>query len=151
MTTNKPAQVVLLKIQDRTLGVPVGNVREIRGWEPVTPLPGTQPHVMGVLNLRGDVVTVIDLAKRLGFAGEAKTHGGVVIVVEHDGKLSGLLCESVSDITESKPGQVQPVPAQHGDEAFLTDLLVLDEAIVGILDLTVTIGETAPAATAQAA
>lgn len=151
MNTNKPAQVVLLKIQDRTLGVPVGNVREIRGWEPVTPLPGTHAHIMGVLNLRGEVVTVVDLAKRLGFAGEAQTRGGVVIVVEHDGKLCGLLCESVSDIAESAPGQLQPVPAHHGDEAFLTGLLVRDDAIVGLLDLTVTIGETALAATAKAA
>lgn len=151
MTNLNPPQVVLLTIQGRTLGVPVGSVREIRGWEAVTPLTGAPAHVLGVLNLRGDVVTVIDLAKRLSFAEPASTDGAVVIVVEHQGGLAGLLCEAVSDIADATREQLRDVPAHNGDEALLTNLLVRDDAIVGVLNLEATIGAAMQAAAAEAA
>ena len=55
------SQIVTFRIDGQSFGVDVARVREIRGWQPVTPIPDAASHVLGVLNLRGEVVTIYDL------------------------------------------------------------------------------------------
>ena len=84
-TSNGPQalqQLVLFGLGGRQFGVDVGCVREIRGWQTTTELPGSKCFILGVINLRGNVVEVLDLQARLGFGANSNVVAGVVIVVE---------------------------------------------------------------------
>lgn len=88
----------------------VMGVREIRGWTPATQLPSTPSHVRGMINLRGTVIPVIDLAVRLGLEPTTQTARSVVIVVELGDRLIGLLVDSVWEILTVRAKDVQPSP-----------------------------------------
>ena len=74
------------------------SVREIRGWTRATSLPHSPPYVRGVINLRGTVLPVVDLAQRLGLPAASSRDRNVIIVVDLDGRTVGLLVDAVSDI-----------------------------------------------------
>ncbi len=74
------------------------SVREIRGWTPATALPRAPGFVRGVINLRGVVLPIIDLADRLGFAPAEPTPRHVIIVAQTGRQIVGLLVDAVSDI-----------------------------------------------------
>ena len=61
LATAAAQQIVTFKVEGRSFGVPVGAVREIKGWQPTTPLPNSARHVLGVINLRGAIIAVYDL------------------------------------------------------------------------------------------
>ena len=90
-------QVLSFEVGAQTYCVPVSAVREIRGVTPPTPLPEAPPYVRGVINLRGQVMPVIDLSWRLG---KGAAHDGarqVIIVVENHDDVAGLLVDAVCD------------------------------------------------------
>ena len=86
------------------------SVREIRGWTPATPLPHAPSYVRGVINLRGAVLPIIDLAARLGFLPTEPTARQVIIVVQVGTQMIGLLVDAVSDILTRRPTTIQPTP-----------------------------------------
>ncbi|WP_406854409.1 chemotaxis protein CheW [Alsobacter sp. KACC 23698] len=81
----------------RSFGIDVSAVREIRGWQQTTPLPNSSDHVLGVINLRGVIVPVIDLRQRLGLGPSTISRSSVVIVVANGDRLEGVLADAVSD------------------------------------------------------
>jgi purine-binding chemotaxis protein CheW len=105
----------------------VEGVREIARRDRVTPVPGAPPAVLGVWNLRGDVVAAIDLAAMLGLAPDGGE--GRVIVVE-DGELrAGLAVEEVLDVA-ALPEALEPV-----DSRYLAGAALVDRTQVGVIDL----------------
>ena len=86
------------------------SVREIRGWTPATPLPRAPGFVRGVINLRGSVLPIIDLAERLGFAADRGSARHVIIVVQDGAQIIGLLVDAVSDIIALPTEKMQPTP-----------------------------------------
>lgn len=95
-------------------GVGILKVREILEFDTITRVPGTPPHVRGVLNLRGNVVPVIDLAVKLGLPETQVTRRTCVVIVEVtlDGEptVMGLLADAVSQVIELPPDQIEPPP-----------------------------------------
>ena len=110
-------------------------VREIRGWSPATPLPRTPPYVIGMVNLRGAVIPVIDLAARLGFAPAQPSARHVIVVAEVGSGLVGLLVDGVTDTIEVNTGDVQPTPeaASEGARAFVSGILALENRLLAVL------------------
>jgi purine-binding chemotaxis protein CheW len=116
------------------------SVREIRGWTEPTPLPHAPAHVRGVINLRGTVLPVIDLAHRLGMAPLTGNARNVIIVVQAGDQLTGLLVDAVSDIIVLPKSSLQQPPSvasgqTGGSVAALTVtggrmLRILDPAMV---------------------
>ena len=94
--------------QDFALGVMA--VREIRGWTASTPLPDMPHYIRGMINLRGAVLGIMDLAARLDLASNEPTALSVVVVVEVDQTPIGLLVDEVCDIIMVGPQAMQPVP-----------------------------------------
>ena len=86
------------------------SVREIRGWTPATALPHTPNFVRGVINLRGFVLPIIDLASRFGFPPTEPTAQHVIIVTQIANRTVGLLVDAVSDILTVTDDLVQPTP-----------------------------------------
>jgi purine-binding chemotaxis protein CheW len=122
--------------------IPILAVREIRGWEPVSQIPHSPPYILGVMNLRGAVVPVLDLRARLGLETKPRTATSVVIVVRAElasGPATpiGCLVDAVSDVVTFGAGCGQPTPDACGtvDKHFLSGVATINDALVMVVDL----------------
>jgi purine-binding chemotaxis protein CheW len=97
-------------IGGQTFCIDIMSVREIRGWTPAMPMPHAPMFMRGVINLRGSVLPVVDLAVRLGFPMGEPNARSAVVVVDLPGQIVGFLVDAVSDILEVAPETVQPTP-----------------------------------------
>ena len=117
--------------------VEIMSVREIRGWTRTTSLPRSPGYVRGVINLRGAVLPVIDLAMRLGLPETEPEDRNVIIVVDVGSRMMGLRVDAVSDILTLSQDQLQLPPdvATSPGARFVKALTLLEDRMVRILDL----------------
>jgi len=139
-------------------GIDIMAVREIKGWSQVTHLPRQPDYVRGVINLRGVMVPIIDLRCRFGGGPTDATPVHVVIVVQVDSQMVGLLADRVSDIVSFEDAQIQPVPRVTRESRceFLSGLVTVDAAMIALVDLPTLLSYAAgdtenPSAAEQAA
>ena len=129
----EPERMVLLAAGGHRFGVPIDRVREIIPARPYTPLPGSGEHVRGLINLRGRIVTVIDLAARLGLPPAALNPDHSVVIVEHRGKLVGVAVEEVARIVTVDPASLQTsadtLRSLRIDRAYLRGVGEVDDEI----------------------
>lgn len=137
-------QLITFEVESQVLGIDIMAIREIRAWTPTTRLPHVPHYVAGVVNLRGTVLPVVDLAARLGWRAKAPTSRHVIIVTRIAGQFRGLIVDSVSDIVTLPPDALQPPPST-GDEVvpFLEGMAAIDDRMVMVLDLTALTGANA--------
>jgi purine-binding chemotaxis protein CheW len=130
-------QFISFAIGDDQYGVDIMAVREIKGWSEITHLPKQPDYVRGVLNLRGVIVPIIDLRCRFGQGLTAATVMHVVIIVQMEQQLVGLLADRVSDIISVDPAKIKPVPkvAQTARLDFLSGIVTIDEALIALIEL----------------
>jgi len=117
--------------------VDIMSVREIRGWTPATVLPRAPGFVRGVINLRGIVLPIVDLAERLGFAPTAPTARHVIIVAQTARQTIGLLVDAVSDIIAQPAEQVQPTPdvGSETSKSFVLGVMAMEDRMVSLIAL----------------
>ncbi len=145
-TSNTPApktvggstrEFLTFNVDGQLLGIPVLQVQDVLARQKVTRVPLAPPEVEGSLNLRGRIVTAINLRRRLGIEGDqpAKT---MSIVVEHRGDLYSLTVDSVGDVlglsvaaAEAPPATLEPLWRKHASEIYR-----LQERLLVILDIT---------------
>ena len=108
--SNELRKFIALRVNGLEFCVDINNVREIRGWTPATPLPRAPSYVRGVINLRGKVLLIIDLAARLGLSPMEPTTTSVITVIDTKEQPVGLLVEAVSDILAVSDNDIQPTP-----------------------------------------
>jgi len=139
MSVNNPdlRELVTFRLGEERYAIDIQSVREIRGWSPATPLPNSQPFMQGVVNLRGIVLPVMDLGRRLGGPPSEPSARHAVIVIEHEGRMMGLLVDAVSDILGIEPGSLQPAPdlSAGGSAPLLEGLITSEEGMTSLLDL----------------
>ena len=123
------------RIDENEYSVEIMSVREIRGWTRTTSLPHAPPFVRGVINLRGTVLPVVDLAVRLGLEASEPQERNVIIVVDVGSRVMGLRVDAVSDILSFSDDQLQPPPDMTSKSRFVRALTILDDRMVRILDL----------------
>jgi purine-binding chemotaxis protein CheW len=130
-------ETISFSIGDEQYGVDIMAVREIKGWSEITHLPKQPDYVRGVLNLRGVMVPIIDLRCRFGQGKTEATPLHVVIVVQADSRLVGLLADRVLDILSFEASQIQPVPqiARSSRVDFLSGLVTIDGIMIALVDL----------------
>ena len=116
--------------------IEVAGVREIRRWSPVTTLPHSPRYFLGVMNLRGAVIPVIDLALRLGLAPTVPTSRHVVLVVAVGERIVGILVDSVAEILAVPGHALRDVAALPAEAAHLVKgMIALDGSALRILDI----------------
>ena len=91
-------------------GLPILRVQEVLTLTPIEPVPGAAPTLLGVINLRGQVVTVVDLRAHLGFAAPAPGAEARIVVVDDRGETIGLLVDGVSDVRKLAQAAIKPAP-----------------------------------------
>lgn len=130
-------EYITFEVGGQLFGLDIMAIREIRAWTPVTKLPRVPHYVAGVVNLRGTVLPVVDLAARLGWQVTEATPRHAIIVTQVGGQARGLIVDSVSDIITIAADALQPPPStsQDGIVPFIEGLAAIDETMVMILDL----------------
>jgi purine-binding chemotaxis protein CheW len=130
-----PAEYIAFHVGEQTFCIDIMVVREIRGWTPATPLPHAPGFLRGVINLRGAVLPVVDLASRLGLPAREPTARHAVIVVQHGGQVVGLLVDAVSNILMLSPESIQPAPEMASDPSrvFIKGIVARENSVISIL------------------
>ncbi|MGB3244669.1 MAG: chemotaxis protein CheW [Sulfitobacter sp.] len=137
MTDTSPLELLTFHLSDQVYAVDIMLVREIRGWTRTTPLPHAPRHMKGVINLRGTVLPVMDLAERLGLPPRDQSDRNVIIVVIHNDTMTGLLVDAVSDIITLNQDDLQLPPDMAGatGNSVVRSLSLLEDRMIRILDL----------------
>ena len=125
------------KLGQEEYGMDILRVQEIRSYEKPTLLPHGPAHLLGVVNLRGTIVPLMDLRVRLQLAQATYDAHTVVIVVNVGQRVVGLVVDSVSDVLSLRPEQMRPVPALESGFApeHLLALGCVDERTLLLLDI----------------
>lgn len=135
------SELLTFRLVDQDYALDIMSVREIRGWARTTPLPHAPSYMCGVINLRGTVLPVMDLAERLGLPAQEKSDRNVIIVVKQGDAMTGLLVDAVSDIVALTVDDLQPPPdmtAGNGPNV-VSALTLIDDRMIRILDLAATV------------
>ncbi|GAB1430884.1 chemotaxis protein CheW [Ignavibacteria bacterium] len=135
--TNSILQLVSFTIGNEEFGVDILKVQEINRMTAITRVPNAPEHVEGVINLRGKIIPIIDLRKRLGVDCNDHDKNTRIIVVELVGKVLGFIVDSVSEvrripvsITERPPAMIAGI---RGD--YITSIAKLEDRLLILLDL----------------
>jgi purine-binding chemotaxis protein CheW len=140
-TLPKPPQsgdeLVTVAVGSQQFAIDIMSVREIRGWSQSTPLPNAAPHFLGMINLRGLILPVIDLSARLGLGSSSLARSSVVVVVQVGDRQIGLLVDGVCDILIVRDGMIQPTPDVGAGSAanLLQGVMTTAQGIIGLLAL----------------
>src|SRR6201985_874017 len=134
-------QVLTFVLGNETYGVDILRVQEIRGWSAVTKIPHAPSHVLGVLNLRGSIVPIVDLRMRFALDRAEYTAITVIIVVSvlsASGRRDfGVVVDGVSDVVDVNTAGVKAAPALGTQSAtdYIRGLVPVSERMVVLLDI----------------
>ena len=130
-------ELIAFRIGDQEFCVNIMSVRDIRGWTPATPLPHSPHYVLGVLNLRGAVLPIIDMSLRLGMKPAEPTVRHVIIVAQVNTKVVGLLVDAVSDILTVTDENIQPTPdiADAAEKNYARGILAIEGRMICLIEL----------------
>jgi purine-binding chemotaxis protein CheW len=130
-------ELIAFRVGRQEFCINVMAVREIRGWTAATALPRSPRYVRGVINLRGAVLPIVDLAQRLGLPSSEPTARNVIIVVQIQHQQIGLLVDAVSDILTTNDRLIQPTPDVTSDlvKSFVKGLLPVDGRMISLISL----------------
>jgi purine-binding chemotaxis protein CheW len=145
---DRRSELLSVRIGAQEFAIDIRSIREIRGWIASTHLPHAPSYIKGMINLRGTVLVVIDLAGRLGLASQEPNAASVVVVVEAGERVVGLLVDAVCDIITVTDDMRQSTPETGSDapREFIEGLIMMDSRIISI----VSIPALMPDATVQA-
>jgi purine-binding chemotaxis protein CheW len=130
--------IVGFKVGRETYGVPIASLHEIVRVPEITVVPDAPDYIEGVINLRGKIVSVIDLRKRFGVPETAPNRRNRILVVEHGGRLSGLIVDAASEVLKIPAADIEPAPAslQDGGLNCVTGLGKYHERLIVLLDMS---------------
>jgi len=130
-------QYLTVNLANEEYGIDILAVREIRGWTPVTRIPQAPHYVLGVLNLRGAIVPVLDMRLRFGLAREEYDATTVTVIITVAGRLFGVVVDAVSDVLDVAGDAIRPVPDMGTtvDTEYLKGLTSIAERMVLLLDV----------------
>ena len=135
---NRELHIVGFQVGRETYGVPITSLHEIVRVPEITAVPDAPEYMEGVINLRGKIVSVIDLRKRLGEKKVNTTRRNRILVVEHRGKLSGLIVDSASEVLKIPATDVEASPTSLSEEGnnCVTGLGKYKGRLIVLLDMT---------------
>ena len=130
-------QLVTFHVGDEEFGVEILDVREINRMMEITRVPHAPDFVEGVINLRGQVIPVVDLRKRFGLGTIERDKNARIVVVELGDKVVGFLVDSVSEVLRVPRSVVEPPPPIVGgiDSEYIEAVVKLDDRLLILLDL----------------
>jgi len=130
-------QWVTFKLENETYGVNVMQVQEVLRYSDIAPVPGAPSYVLGIINLRGSVVTVIDTRSRFGLMPADITDNTRVVIIESDKQVIGILVDSVAEVVYMKASEIELAPNVGTDESakFIKGVCNRESELLILVDL----------------
>ncbi len=110
-------QWVTFKLAGETYGINVMQVQEVLRYSDIAPVPGAPAYVLGIINLRGNVVTVIDTRHRFGLAPGELTDNSRIVIIEADNHVVGILVDSVAEVVYLRQSEIETAPNVGNEES----------------------------------
>lgn len=130
-------QIVCFKIGNEEYGIDILQVQEILKLPRVTKLPKSKPYIMGVIDLRGKVLPIVDLSKRFGIDSNRDTENSRAIVVNISGKRVGLGIDSVSHVIKVGANDIEPPPpvVRGISGKYIVGIAKMEDGFIVVLDI----------------
>ena len=116
-TSEEVFQWVTFKLENEVYGVNVMQVQEVLRYTEIAPVPGAPDYVLGIINLRGNVVTVIDTRLKFGLMPAEVTDSSRIIIIEAEKQVVGILVDSVAEVVYLKASEIDPAPSVGTEES----------------------------------
>ncbi|MGA7295724.1 MAG: chemotaxis protein CheW [Terriglobales bacterium] len=135
---SRETHIVGFRVGRETYGVPITSLHEIVRVPEITAVPDAPDYLEGVINLRGKIVSVVDLRKRLGQPSVELDRRSRILVVEHRGRLAGMIVDSASEVLKIPESEIEPAPAmmQEGGLDCVTGLGKYQGRLIILLDIS---------------
>ncbi|MES9870924.1 MAG: chemotaxis protein CheW [Sedimenticola sp.] len=137
-TENRPVvQLVTFSLAEERYGINVMQVQEVLRVSEITPVPGAPDYVLGIINLRGNVVTVIDTRNHFGLSGAEMTNASRILIIESDKQVVGMLVDSVAEVVEVAVDEIAPAPNLSNMESsrYIQGVATLEGGLLVVVDL----------------
>ncbi|MDB1123322.1 chemotaxis protein CheW [Vibrio algarum] len=130
-------QWVTFQLEEETYGINVMQVREVLRYSEIAPVPGAPDYVLGIINLRGNVVTVIDTRSRFGLMQGEISDNTRIIVIESERQVIGILVDSVAEVVYLRSSEIDTTPSVGTDESakFIQGVSNRDGKLLILVDL----------------
>jgi purine-binding chemotaxis protein CheW len=110
-------QWVTFKLDNETYGINVMRVQEVLRYTEIAPVPGAPSYVLGIINLRGNVVTVIDTRQRFGLMNAEISDNTRIVIIEADKQVVGIMVDSVAEVVYLRQSEIETAPNVGNDES----------------------------------
>ncbi|MFT6220868.1 MAG: purine-binding chemotaxis protein CheW [Candidatus Endobugula sp.] len=137
-TSDDPVlQWVTFRLAGETYGINVMQVQEVLRHSDIAPVPGAPPYVLGIINLRGNVVTVIDTRHRFGLTSGELTENTRIVIIEADSHVIGILVDSVAEVVYLRQSEIENAPNVGNDESakFIQGVCHKNEELLILIEL----------------
>ncbi|MGM0905975.1 MAG: chemotaxis protein CheW [Pseudomonadota bacterium] len=130
-------QWVTFQLDQETYGINVMQVQEVLRYSEIAPVPGAPNYVLGIINLRGNVVTVIDTRLRFGLQPTEVTDNSRIVIIESEQQVIGILVDSVAEVVYLKTSEIDSAPNVGTDESarFIQGVSNRDGELLILVDL----------------
>ncbi|NLY57392.1 MAG: chemotaxis protein CheW [Gammaproteobacteria bacterium] len=130
-------QWVTFRLDNETYGINVMQVQEVLRHTEIAPVPGAPEYVLGIINLRGNVVTVIDTRQRFGLASAEVTEQTRIVIIEADRQVVGILVDSVAEVVYLRQSEIETAPHIGTDESakFIQGVCNKNDELLILVDL----------------
>jgi len=136
-TNDEVLQWVTFKLDSETYGINVMQVQEVLRYTEIAPVPGAPNYVLGIINLRGNVVTVIDTRSRFGLRSSEVTDNTRIVIIEAEKQVIGILVDSVAEVVYLRASEIDVAPNVGNDESakFIQGVSNRDGELLILVDL----------------
>ena len=137
MNEDRILQLVTFKLENEEFGVDILKVQEINKMMNITKIPNAPFFIEGVINLRGKIIPIVDLRKKLGFESKPYDKATRIIVIELDGLVLGFVVDSVSEVLRVPANTIEQPPSLIGgiESEYIEGVGKLDERLLILLEL----------------
>lgn len=116
-TDDPMLQWVTFRLEGETYGINVMQVQEVLRYTEIAPVPGAPAYVLGIINLRGNVVTVIDTRHRFGLPPADVTENTRIVIIEADKHVIGILVDAVAEVVYLRQSEIEKAPNVGNEES----------------------------------
>ncbi|WP_177420492.1 chemotaxis protein CheW [endosymbiont of Lamellibrachia barhami] len=130
-------QLVTFRLKDESYGINVMKVQEVLRVTEIAPVPGAPPFVLGIINLRGNVVTVIDTRSRFGLPSAELDDSSRIVIIESEKQVVGILVDAVAEVVELNADEVDAAPNVGNDEnsRYIQGVATRENGLLILVDL----------------
>ena len=137
-------QYVTFILGHETYGINVMQVKEVLRYSDIAPVPGSPDYVLGIINLRGSVVTVIETSQRFGLNSAEITDNTRIVIIESEGHEIGIIVESVAEVVYLRQSEIETAPNVGNEESskFIQGVCNRKNELLILVDLNKLLGES---------